>query len=38
MTTTVATIPGAVTGTNDTPGARRIAAAFDRHDTRAVPP
>ena len=38
MTTTVATIPGAVTGTNDTPGARRIAAAFDRarHEGRAA--
>ncbi len=28
MTTLLATLPGAVAGTNDTPGARRIAAAF----------
>lgn len=30
MTTTLATLPGAVGGTNDTSGARRIAAAFAR--------
>ena len=30
MTTLLATLPGAVAGTNDTPGARRIAAAFAR--------
>ena len=30
MTTLLATLPGAVAGTNDTPGARRIAAAFGR--------
>ncbi len=30
MTTLLATLPGAIAGTNDTPGARRIAAAFSR--------
>ena len=30
MTTVLTTLPGAVAGTNDTPGARRIAAAFAR--------